>query len=1117
MPKQIKIGLDKVPAPVTKQFTQLIDIEGNLLTDAAGNPLVTEDEATLGSFAKSTNALSLFMNNLGEDQSIPVVEQFSETSEVSNSLLGVPRAEEQLSLFADVSTYGLDEDNWNYYTFSSATHPYQWYQKVNPIFGPRLNPSFYEGSEEQALYLKSYPSQFTFPGSTIESKLNSPSDAMVEYMNFIAMGKYLYSLFVGSNPTFAKLHFLDTDIYIVDRAKSPIAYPPQFFGSAGAMSGSGNFFDVEYGSDLQTQFNKIERWTTFFQRITNGEDEYPPLPNQPVPIFKDRSDYRQLRNFCANDCSPGGSSSAENFAILESKKTFRYQPGRASGFTFGVRMQTDRASNSNFIEWGVSNDTDEYMFQLRGVQLNIIRRSTIRMPDALLIRQGLDPNVQSATKIYPKGVGNSVAMWETVIPRTKFNGDSLLGNGPSGYILSSEDVTMYKIEFSWYGAIGAKFYAYIPSGNGDARWVLIHRLIIENGLGEPVLNNPDFKFKYLIYAADTSTMKAPIFLYKYGSSYYVDGGDEGTIQLVTTTADTKQFQNRTPIIGILPKQEIENQDGIGIPNFKKAYPSQISVSSDLACRIDIEEVVGSPDGPHYNFSPSLHNGVHADSNIYNFQYQAGSDNTLDIVTGGADGDALQLDDQDGHIIADGVYNQFVNYDDDSAHKTFTIRRRNISHALVDSTVIDSNKGDGSIISPFAGSAFTGKVTNYKAVAASTVPIESNDFKIHFLNPLAYDSYGGYKHFAEFGVSIVPFAPEIDSTSGNVLRFRNTSNVLEAFDKNKFPFVEYSCVGTEFNYSTKTETREWDPSYGHRFSVDPRLPNPTGADTGRICSIKGEVRNISYPVDEVVAGTGIYAGKWKIVFTTTAPAAEVLDIAGGSSEVGVADIGLNLFYSTAPVLENNKYIVYVSGDITDNGTGTGTRAVPAVQIKTITLTDDFQLDSYDDNGGKKFTHREFTTSKAVKFNSQPLYLVFAMKDDAKINCITVEEVTQNGVKTHTPVFIKDSSTLTITNSGGSTNILSPSAFNSEKRLSSIRFDSSTLNPLRPGRILYSFFIGANKPERIDLSDIFGRDRKGLARGLLNNNAVFFTASNLDSTDGSGGSLGNVEMTLTAKEQ
>ena len=57
---------------------------------------------------------------------------------------------------------------------------------------------------------------------------------------------------------------------------------------------------------------------------------------------------------------------------------------------------------------------------------------------------------------------------------------------------------MYKIEFSWYGAIGAKFYAYVPVGNGEARWVLMHTFVIENGLGKPVLNNPDFKLSTLL-------------------------------------------------------------------------------------------------------------------------------------------------------------------------------------------------------------------------------------------------------------------------------------------------------------------------------------------------------------------------------------------------------------------------------------------------------------------------------------------------------------------------------------------------------------------------------------------------------------------------------------------
>ncbi len=136
MAKQIKIGLDKVPSPVGKAYTQLVDIEGTKLFDAAGNPLVTEEDAVISQFANSANALSVFANNTPTDGgSIPVVEAFPETSQVSSSLLGIPRAEEQLSLFSDVATYGLDEDAWSQYTFSNATVPYQWYQKRHPIHG----------------------------------------------------------------------------------------------------------------------------------------------------------------------------------------------------------------------------------------------------------------------------------------------------------------------------------------------------------------------------------------------------------------------------------------------------------------------------------------------------------------------------------------------------------------------------------------------------------------------------------------------------------------------------------------------------------------------------------------------------------------------------------------------------------------------------------------------------------------------------------------------------------------------------------------------------------------------------------------------------------------------
>jgi len=1109
MPKQIKLGLDKVPAPVTKQFTQLIDIEGNLLYDAAGNPVVTEDEAVLGSFARSDSATSIFSNNYNNSPvvTVPVEEQFSSESEVSSSILGVPRAEEQLSLFADVSTYGLDEENWNYYTFSNAVYPPEWYSKENPIFGRRFNPKFYEESTEQALVISTYPSQYNFPGSTIANRQSEASDSLKRFMNFIAMGKYLYTIFLPYNRVFAERNFLNTDIKIVSSGEAEIdVTSTSTFNTNGLFfSGDNTFFDVEYGSDLQGAFDQIERWTVLFDRIVSGDASFPTLTGQPEPDFTLDPIYPFIRSFLSSKAQPGGSSSATKFAILESKKTFRYQPGRASGFTFGVRQETDPASNVNTIEWGCSNDTDEYMFQLVGSRFNIVRRSVIKLPDALLLRQGLDPTDQSATPIEPKGTTVREAMWETVIPRTKFNGDSLLGNGPSGYILSFEDVTMYKIEFSWYGAIGAKFYAYVPSGNGDARWVLIHRLVIENGLGKPILKNPDFKFKYLVYTEDNATMKKPVALYKYGSSYYVDGGDEGTIRLATTTVDSKQVDKpRTPLLGILPKQKIFNSDGEGLTNFKKAYPSTMSISSDIDMRIDIEEINGSPDGVHYNFSTSLHNGVHALSRTLTFGFVGTGGNQLDILNG----DALNVEDDNAHIIADGIYNAYVDYDFTNDHQSTNIRRRNGSQTLVIDSIAKGLKADGTVIdASVSGTQFTGRLSNYHTITASTVPIYSNNFKVHFLNPSARD---GGRHFADFAISVTSKEPYVDSTDNNKLKFEADDGSRAQYSLYDELFQEYSSEGAAIEYTTKADRYEWDPGYSDMFMVDNRIPRPSGDDSGYVSAVKGEVRVVDYPVSSIDAGTGNFNGQWKITFTGGAPAEELFTLDGSnnvvaqSTEIGVGSVGLGIYYTTVPVLDSNgSYFAYVDGDPTDSGN----RTVTAIQTKTVSITHDWQLDP-DLNGDN------FTRSKAVKFNAQPLYLVVALKDNAKVNNIIVEEFTPDSVRTHTPKFIKgdEAPNLSIVGSGTSSDILSPAAFQSIDRLSSVRFDDQCLNPLRPGIKIYSLFLQGGVPEKFDLSNIFNRDRKGLARGLLNNKAIYLTGSAVDGT-----SVGNVEVTLTVKEQ
>lgn len=167
-------------------------------------------------------------------------------------------------------------------------------------------------------------------------------------------------------------------------------------------------------------------------------------------------------------------------------------------------------------------------------------------------------------------------VYEFRVPRSRFSTDQL--NGQSNRVLysdvaSSEDgpvtpgqgvknavglplsyvsaynfdftkVSMLKIEFSWYGAVGALFLAYVPIGNGEARWVRVHHLRASNQLKISSLGNATLPITYSVYGGgsvnslgdgDTTDNqgygRASHNLVKYGASYYIDGGDRGTVRL----------------------------------------------------------------------------------------------------------------------------------------------------------------------------------------------------------------------------------------------------------------------------------------------------------------------------------------------------------------------------------------------------------------------------------------------------------------------------------------------------------------------------------------------------------------------------------------------------------
>lgn len=321
----------------------------------------------------------------------------------------------------------------------------------------------------------------------------------------------------------------------------------------------------------------------------------------------------------------GARESNYSVITLTSARAFRYQPGRISGFTYGVRVSEEGAGPGSVLEWGVENFTDGYFFRLSdGTDFSIVRRSIIPLGQTeLFIEAGYEEReayitqttgvVKYKDKLTTSEVlqieeqvaeGRVVKVFETVIQQNLMNGDGLNSQGESGYIYNPDTVTMYKIEFGWYGAIGARFYAYISQGNGDARWVVLHTLVIENQLNQPCLADPFFYFKYRVYVDSPSRIRLPQFIEKYGASYYIDGGDEGTVSLssgkatnrfippITSNSIEVETYNWASVLGIKPKQLIINTEGNSFKSKKEIFPVSMSVTSNVPTEIKLVNQFG---------------------------------------------------------------------------------------------------------------------------------------------------------------------------------------------------------------------------------------------------------------------------------------------------------------------------------------------------------------------------------------------------------------------------------------------------------------------------------------------------------------------------------------------
>ena len=187
----------------------------------------------------------------------------------------------------------------------------------------------------------------------------------------------------------------------------------------------------------------------------------------------------------------------------------------------------------------------------------------------------------------------------------------------SNWNLNPENVTMYKIEFSWYGAVGALFLAYVPLDNGEARWVRVHHLRASNQLKVSSLGNPTLPITYLVYGGGTERSYGYLnsqkeenyiansnsyseFLVKYGASYYIDGGDRGTVRLFNyATPVTENIYGNKLNFNII--DAATNNFGNGNPGTGDPLPHLVLTGAGIAVGDGVATNVLSLTADQYSF------------------------------------------------------------------------------------------------------------------------------------------------------------------------------------------------------------------------------------------------------------------------------------------------------------------------------------------------------------------------------------------------------------------------------------------------------------------------------------------------------------------------------------
>ena len=1116
------------------------------------------------------------------DNVLKVAEEFRETSEVSTTLLGVNRAETQLSLFSNVSSYGLNNDDWESFSYNTGSSKPSWDRRANKIYGNRYLARIEEETQESAIKLSAFPPSHSYPFGPNYAKLGLYNSTLyAQYINFIRLGNNAYDLFESlSYPASFTSKFLNKKDVTID--------------------GSGEIFYAKLPgkeNDFGYAFQKIDEWTDTWRAIGEGKSLLNPVTGQ----FLSFGDLVTLLAenglpsiYDGSNTRPGYYTSYRRYSAIQSRRVFRYQPGRISGFTFGLRSSTEPVSGIA-LEWGIANATDQYVFKIYAGQLSIVRRSTVPLSQEVLVRNGLDPNETTSIQIngtsyntvqpqipsgdpfdvnddggplYSTDEDRALKFHTIEIPRDKFNGDPLNGNGPSGYTIRPENVTMWKIEFGWYGAIGARFYAYIPSGAGEARWVTIHTLVIENSLTGPCLRDSYFRFKYSLDVFNTANLKTPQFLYKYGASYYIDGGDEGTSEIysVSTGLTPKQINtaNETSLFGIRPKDVITNSSGNSIINRKLIIPTKFNMTTNTLAEVKVKTCRACAGFGHV-FTP----GVGTTETGRNMTIEFTSGNLITAVGSEA---YFTKNDVGAKLIAPSIFNAYITEVDEETEITgiqtgppryesakvygwgpgldnypnYNLLGGTSGRAIGGVEAVDyANSGITTTIATGVGATYPHLVrfSNYDVHFASDFELSGSEIDIQFMNPRNRDqsSLGGSgTHFADFMIGVTDKKPSINS--GN-------PNLLDGWDNTVLPWTDYTNGGGgvtgvgktsilpekeilfgEHTHSHATmnedgvETAEaWSNStFRCRMGQDVRIPVVGGTSGGACSIIKIKVSN---PVGLGTVNQEYLTGTLPTGVTTTTTNPRYFLTVEGSFGGSVTDwLDGQVVYlnddNSVNLSSNAKFL-----DMTPTSYQDGSTLKQYIEISdTVKPSKSGQSDTNINIVARPVelkASRLGVTSKTklFKYNVYPLYLVGKLMDKSKINNISIREKSGTFQKTTAPVLSVTNGSngfIDLANDGSTNNTINdstpPTNFIEVDRLSSSIVDTQNEQIIRPSITKDIFYIGENETKEIDMTKVFGIDRNVITPDNNNIEATFFTAKQLGS-----GSSKFVQSSLNFKEQ